>query len=1313
SSTATVGYSAYKPVPPPKPFTYSTYSTSSSATSSTINTTIAATAASSSSSSSSSASSSSGAASESTAHASKSVGATADDVRTGSTLYSSNGPPPLLNHILVTDQGHFHTHSTKFPIEVKEGPSSLPTIAPSIPTTSHFVSRASTLGRCVSGPSSSFSSMVAPRTVGTLPRMNTSRHGDTALTDVRQSLVMGHGGSGLSSARGFDPNNFSQSHQANNNNNNNSHINKNINNNKGEDRTRLLLNEKPRFGDGIDNPGLIDDNYMPSFRAAGGSGIPPEGTLAGVLPQRPFESPYLQRHGFRQQQQQQQQQQPPPPQQQQLGLPNGQQQQQQPSTQNGVNSHSGGGNLTRESWARTSQGQYTGVVEVQTSHAHQYTHVNGHHAQHYTPTSHAHHQNGSVSNGHITMNGAQQQLPHVPHMNGGSERVNGHDGPHVHTNGHHHHHHQQQHQQQQQPPQPQGILQQHSPHHSHHHPQQQQQQQHQHHVMFQLDDDDEDKNNNDKNEKNEQQKKDDKKGSLTKGLASKKYLHFRDMLSSKFSKDKSEEKGLQNGAFDGRGGVQSQGISTQQQQLQEVGDQGGPNGRDSGRFAKLNSSFRRAIHHNSQKTNLQHQNSPAETSFSVAQSQHSPQQQKQHQQYQGSAVHGLPPQYPRSPSQYRQGQPPPLSPPSYRGGPSGGSAQPLTTSQSTSHLAANEPLGRGLANQRSGSYHHLAQTRQEHSNWRPHHFSVENLSETQALPSDHTYSGPAVVGGRNQSAGVEGGGGGGGSGGGGGTNSGGSDSGRGTAGSGEGRNANTLDTSIESAASNRQNGQGHSSGNDSEWIDLTDAELHRILKKEKKANAKSSGGGATTTTSSSGRKHDPVPPPIATTPPLPPLSPEGSPGHSPNTSPTRHRKYNASYGGGVNKPDLLEAAGREGGGGGGGGGGHGGHGNSTQPSSSPRRHAQSHLQKGYESKSSRSKSASAVAASSQQQQQQQQRPQPSHWGQKLQEEKQQRNLEAHSKTKNRLNLEPLLTLGPGGDLDAGEVTSTTDALDLDSMLDGATEATSDDDVTSVGGGRDDVHLIRKQLEGLEMMYSEVIKLLGGSGSRKGLVVKTGGGGGGGELKSSRRRLHGSMSSLPSSIVSSRPGRDKRRVLDDRVRRGGVKDGSKTINKRFQRLESHVVTLARSVAHLSSEMRTQHMMFQEIENVRAEVAALRAGGPGGGAPARSPGHCPGGGPSSSWEAFRAGIPSLSNPGRVKKLKQFFGDEPPLVRIFLKKLGYEKYAGLFEQEKIGMLELPYLTEERLQKIGVPMGPRLRILQEAQGPIRREGNLSVYVV
>ena len=48
----------------------------------------------------------------------------------------------------------------------------------------------------------------------------------------------------------------------------------------------------------------------------------------------------------------------------------------------------------------------------------------------------------------------------------------------------------------------------------------------------------------------------------------------------------------------------------------------------------------------------------------------------------------------------------------------------------------------------------------------------------------------------------------------------------------------------------------------------------------------------------------------------------------------------------------------------------------------------------------------------------------------------------------------------------------------------------------------------------------------------------------------------------------------------------------------------------------------------------------------------------------------------------------------------KLGYERYLRHFEEEKIGMVELPYISEDRLQRLGIPMGPRMRILQEAQG-------------
>jgi Fe2+ transport system protein FeoA len=43
----------------------------------------------------------------------------------------------------------------------------------------------------------------------------------------------------------------------------------------------------------------------------------------------------------------------------------------------------------------------------------------------------------------------------------------------------------------------------------------------------------------------------------------------------------------------------------------------------------------------------------------------------------------------------------------------------------------------------------------------------------------------------------------------------------------------------------------------------------------------------------------------------------------------------------------------------------------------------------------------------------------------------------------------------------------------------------------------------------------------------------------------------------------------------------------------------------------------------------------------------------------------------------------------------------------------MELPYMSEERLQKMGIPMGPRLRILQEAQVAAVCGEGFSVYVV
>ena len=48
------------------------------------------------------------------------------------------------------------------------------------------------------------------------------------------------------------------------------------------------------------------------------------------------------------------------------------------------------------------------------------------------------------------------------------------------------------------------------------------------------------------------------------------------------------------------------------------------------------------------------------------------------------------------------------------------------------------------------------------------------------------------------------------------------------------------------------------------------------------------------------------------------------------------------------------------------------------------------------------------------------------------------------------------------------------------------------------------------------------------------------------------------------------------------------------------------------------------------------------------------------------------------------------------------------------QIGMLELPYLSEDRLEKLGIPLGPRIRILQEAKIPYTHNGeNYNVYIL
>ncbi|XP_074648088.1 uncharacterized protein LOC141903702 isoform X2 [Tubulanus polymorphus] len=224
----------------------------------------------------------------------------------------------------------------------------------------------------------------------------------------------------------------------------------------------------------------------------------------------------------------------------------------------------------------------------------------------------------------------------------------------------------------------------------------------------------------------------------------------------------------------------------------------------------------------------------------------------------------------------------------------------------------------------------------------------------------------------------------------------------------------------------------------------------------------------------------------------------------------------------------------------------------------------------------------------------------------------------------------------------------------------------------------DAAIIHKKLDGLEVMYHEILKMLG---IEKDFVI------------SARRN----------STSSIDMGKPAARFLNVSAQKTRHKD-MKLIDKRFARLESHVVTLARSVAHLSSEMRQHNVLIDELESVKQELFTLKQqqNNIGGAHSDR---------PLTEWEKFRKWVSSITNPRRVNKLRKFFGQDP-LLHLFLEKLGYEKYAQRLDAEKIGMIELPYLTEDRLQKIGIPMGPRLRILQEAQLCFRQE-NLDIYII
>ncbi|XP_038642068.1 uncharacterized protein LOC119957921 isoform X3 [Scyliorhinus canicula] len=131
----------------------------------------------------------------------------------------------------------------------------------------------------------------------------------------------------------------------------------------------------------------------------------------------------------------------------------------------------------------------------------------------------------------------------------------------------------------------------------------------------------------------------------------------------------------------------------------------------------------------------------------------------------------------------------------------------------------------------------------------------------------------------------------------------------------------------------------------------------------------------------------------------------------------------------------------------------------------------------------------------------------------------------------------------------------------------------------------------------------------------------------------------------------------------------------TVQRRFAHLEAHILLLTRNIARLADEVGSQMSLLQKIHSLQQEVQKTQ-----------------------HVHNKAVGLSDkLSIRQNSSELSQCCGGRPSMMTIFLKKLGCEKYVPHFENAAMGVMELPYLNEERLVQLGIPLGPRLRILHE----------------
>ncbi|CAF0788318.1 unnamed protein product [Adineta steineri] len=253
--------------------------------------------------------------------------------------------------------------------------------------------------------------------------------------------------------------------------------------------------------------------------------------------------------------------------------------------------------------------------------------------------------------------------------------------------------------------------------------------------------------------------------------------------------------------------------------------------------------------------------------------------------------------------------------------------------------------------------------------------------------------------------------------------------------------------------------------------------------------------------------------------------------------------------------------------------------------------------------------------------------------------------------------------------------------------------------------------IRRQLTDLQIMYNDLLKL----------------------LDMDAESVRGSVKSTVSSHIdhNSRRHRFRKIMPALSIRHSNVDLGE--VNQRFARLEASVVTLAESIAKLSAQIQAQRTVKDDVFRLRQEVGDLRQQlyqqysrqqsaipqpptiASTVSATYQQPSRLISANvqrlatinstnPSNFSTSY---LPSTStmqrsnsiiDPRQARKIEQFFGTET-MLRYFLSLLNYEEYAPRLEREKIGIYELPYVSERKLQSLGIPYGPCARIIYEAQ--------------